>query len=284
MAGVFVTGASGFVARNIRKALAEAGHRVVSASRSGFDAFGDERTLAVARYGDVSPRELAGLDAAMHLAGSGGQTAENRYRGANLDATREVVELCRSAGMRRIIYLSGLGASPRSTTDYFISKYAAERTVAGSGMEYVVFRPSYIVGRDDHLTRTLRGQAREGAVIVPGSGGYVIQPISIHDVSHILVDAVDSRAMRNRTLDMVGPSIISFLDYVRMFVGTKSPITHMKLEEAYRRAILGLDPPYGVDDLNIMVAGFTGDHRELSRRTTITFRTIPQMLDACDVS
>ena len=279
MAGVFVTGASGFVARNTRKALTEGGFQVVSASRGNFATFGDEKALTTADYAEKSMvSELRGFKAAIHLVGSGRQTAQNQYQTSNLGITRNVIRLCQMAGISRIIYLSGLGISPDTTLGYFISKYKAEQAISESGLEYAIFRPSYIVGNDDHLTKNFARQSKEGGIVVPGSGRYAIQPISVHDVAAVLVRAVTAESLRNRILDMVGPQTVTFAEYVRMFANQDTPVLHMDMESAYRQAVLSKDPYYGVDDLNIMVAGFTGDHAKLCQATNMKFRTIQQMV------
>lgn len=279
VAGVFVTGASGFVARNTRKALTEEGFQVVSASRSNFTTLEDEKALITADYTEeYMVSEIRGFEAAIHLVGSGRQTTQNQYQTSNQDTTCNVISLCRMAGIGRIIYLSGLGVSPDTTLGYFISKYKAEQAISESGLEYVIFRPSYIVGNDDHLTENLTRQSKEGGIVVPGSGRYAIQPISIHDVAAVLVRAVTAGSLRNRILDMVGPQTVTFAEYARMFAGPDTPVSHMDMESAYRQAILSEDPRYGVDDLNIMVAGFTGDHTKLLQTTNMKFRTIQQMV------
>lgn len=282
MAGVFVTGASGFVARNIRRALVDDGFEVVSASRRSFEAFGDEIALTTADYtGDGIPEHIGGFDAAIHLVGSGRQTYQSQYRTANLDVTDNVIRLCQRAGVRRIIYLSGLGVSPDATLCYFISKYQAEQAIIGSGLEYAIFRPSYIIGKDDYLTRNLARQASDGSVVVPGSGRYAIQPISIDDVVRVLERAVSAESLRNSILDMVGPQPITFREYVEAFAGRDVSVSYMDMESAYREAILSKDPRYDVDDLNILVAGFVGDHDGLRRATGIAeFRTAQMMLEA----
>ena len=279
MAGVFVTGASGFVARNTRRALTKEGFQVVSASRRNFTTFGNEKALTTADYTEkFMVDEIRGFDAAIHLVGSGRQTAQDQYQTSNQDVTRSVINLCRTAGIGRIIYLSGLGVSPGTTLGYFISKYKAELAVSESGLEYVIFRPSYIVGNDDHLTENLARQSREGGIVVPGSGRYAIQPISVHDVAAVLVRAVTAGSLHNSILDMVGPETVTFAEYVRMFANQDTPVSHMDMESAYQQAILSKDPYYGVDDLNIMVAGFTGDHARLRRATGMKFRTIQQII------
>ena len=281
MAKILVTGAGGFVARHLRRTLLRDGFEVISVSRSSIRPIGGERVLTVSGYGDPAIHDMArGCSAAIHLVGGGRQTIHRQYHETNQAPATAVAEACRAAGVPRMVYLSGLGVSPDAASGYFISKYLAEQTVAGSVPEPVIFRPSYIIGPDDHLTSNLRRQERAGAITIPGSGRYMMQPISVHDAVRVLSMTATKGAFAGRTLDMVGPQTTTFAEYVRAFADRKTRIIHVEMEEAYRNAVLGRSTAYELDDLGIMIGGHVGDHGTLRRITGMRFRTIPQMLQS----
>lgn len=268
---VFITGASGFVAKNIRFALSKAGQQIVSTSRKRVvSLYDNEKNLQTDYSDDIIPH-IQGCHAAIHLIGSGMQTTALQYYTVNQHLTESVVRWCRDAGIPRIIYFSGLGVSADTASGYFLSKYMAEQVIKESGLEYVIFRPSYIVGKDDYLSCNLQRQIRDGSVIIPGSGRYVMQPISIRDVVSIVLKSINDNAFCNHTLDMVGPRTISYKTYVKMFIGDGAGITHMDVEEAYRRAVRGERTYYSIDDLNIMMGSFVGDHGRLADMFSIRF-------------
>ena len=281
MTKVLVTGAGGFVARNLRPALVHDGFEVISVSRSGMEPVEGERMLPISGYDDPGISEAArGCRAAIHLVGGGQQTIHQLYHDTNYLPAAAVASICRELGIPRLVYLSGLGVSPHATSGYFISKYMAEQAVIRSVPEPVIFRPSYILGRDDHLTANLRRQARTGAIIIPGSGDYTMQPISIRDTVHILKMSATAGNFAGRTLDMVGPHTITFAEYARAFAGAHARIVHTSMERTYQDAVLDRSPIYTLDDLSIMVGGYGGDHATLHRMTGLQFQTIPQMLQA----
>ena len=71
--------------------------------------------------------------------------------------TGNLVEAARETGVRRIVLMSALGTGPGATVPYFRAKWAAEQAVAGSGIEHVVLRPSFVFGADGGaLPRFLR--------------------------------------------------------------------------------------------------------------------------------
>ena len=57
-----------------------------------------------------------------------------------------------------------------------------EQLIKKSGLHYTIFRPSYILGVDDYLTKNISKQILKKQVLIPGSGNFVLQPISIDDV------------------------------------------------------------------------------------------------------
>ena len=283
MAKILVTGATGFVARNLRAALVRGGHRVTSVSRGRPEPLDGETVVSVSGYDDPDMlRAARGCRAAVHLAGSGRQTVEGTYADANHAPAAAVARICKELGIPRMAYLSGLGVSPHATSGYFISKYMAERAVS-EVPEPVILRPSYIIGPDDHLTAGLNRQVQGGTITIPGSGDYMMQPIAIRDVVRILEMAATAPRMAGRTLDLVGPQTLTFAEYVSAFAGARAGIKHADMETAYRDAVLGRNPVYELDDLNIMVAGYVGDHAELREATGMEFCGVPKMLQACGV-
>ena len=274
---ILVTGASGFVARNLRRHLSENGYPMVSVSRSNFRAFKDEHK-AISDYGRSLYGEMRGSDVLVHLVGVGRQDAGSSYEDVNVRLTKDIVDLCGRAGIKRIVYLSGLGASSKSTIGYFISKYAAERLIADSGLDYTIFRPSYIVGRDDLLTKLLRRSISKGSVIIPGSGGYSIQPVHIGDVVRVIERSLTGSRFVGKTVDLVGPELFSFEEYVRLFIGgTDTRIQRIDMEEALRLAVTGR-AVYDVDALSILAGNFVGNHRRISRLAEMKFGLVSELL------
>lgn len=277
---IAVTGASGYVARNLRRYLAGRDARVVSISRRNFAAFRDEHKIITKDYGERKVWDrIHGFDALVHLVGIGRQSAAASYGAINSCLTGHVTEMCAKARVGRIIYLSGLGVSPKNPLSYFISKYDAERQIAGSGLPFTIFRPSFIVGRGDPLSKHLQRQIRSGEVRIPGSGSYSIQPIHVADAAKVITESVSSPRFRNKTVDLVGPDTMTFERYVRLFsAGTGARIAKIGLEGAYHDAITSPHPAFGVDDLNILVGSFEGDHARLAKLSSVGFASVPRML------
>src|SRR6266516_1309137 len=78
------------------------------------------------------------------------QGREEQFRRVMEQGTRDLVSAAQDAGVRRFVLMSALGTSKetRDLVPYYHAKWEAEQAVAGSGLEYVIFRPSFVFGRD----------------------------------------------------------------------------------------------------------------------------------------
>ncbi len=279
MIKVTISGASGFVGRNIGKFLEDGGYEIIALSRAKWPKFGRHvitRNLA----GKGLERAVVGSSAFLHFIGTGRQTAEEDYESVNVALTRAAISLCKRSGIRKVIYFSGLGADRRSTLGYFISKFRAEQEIISSGLDYTIFRPSYIMGGGDPLSKVLLQQAARGSVTIPGSGRYRLQPIHVLDAARIVSAAIHEKKFSRKIVDLVGPRTVTYAKLVGDLVG-RSKIRHADFEKAYHEALVSAKPPFGVDDLSILVGDYLGDHRRLARMSKIEFTGYDDMLKAC---
>lgn len=272
MTRIIVTGATGFIARHVRKYLSCNNMEFSSISRKNFKTLENE-TKIITNYSDIPPSQIQNYDTMIHLVGIGNQSIKNDFDSINFQLTKRLVKLCIRVGVKKFIYLSGLGVSRHSSLEYFLSKYKAENEIKNSSIDFTIFRPSYIVGRDDLLTKHLKRQIRQGTITIPGSGKFLFQPISINDVTKIIFESLTSKKFSNKTLDMVGPKLITYEKYVRLFSKSKVPIKKISFEQAYHDAITG-NGDFGVDDLNLLVGNFVGDSKRLERISNIKLESV----------
>ncbi len=277
---IVITGASGFVARNLRKYLSEKNIKLISISRNDFKQFKNELKIVSKNYDEKSllPK-IQNSDAIIHLVGTGKQSINTDYNVVNVEFTKHIVNLSKKAKINKFVFTSGLGVSANTSSGYFISKYKAERLIVNSGLNYTIFRPSYIVGKDDLFTKYLKKQIKKGKIEIPGSGTYSIQPIHINDVVKILLQSVLQTKFKNKIIDLVGPDYITFEQYVKLFSkGTKTSIKKMNLEDVYHTAITNTKSDFGVDDLNILIGSFKGNYNKLRKITEMKFQSVIELL------
>ena len=276
---IIITGANGFVATNIRKYLSEKNIDIISISRNDFRKFKNEEKIISKNYEEkIILPVIKNSYALIHLIGIGNQSVETDFNTINTDITRHVINLCKKAKIKKIIYTSGLGVSSDSSLGYFISKYNAEKLIIDSGLDYTIFRPSYIVGKNDLLTKYLKKQIKNKIIEIPGSGTYSIQPIYINDVVQIIFKSIIESKFKNKIIDLVGPDYISFIKYVKLFSKGNSKIKKINLENSYHNAINNPKSSFRVDDLNILIGNFKGNHEKLRKISGIDFKSIIELL------
>jgi len=279
---IVVTGASGFIAKNLRKYLSEKNVELIAISRNDFKNFKCETKIISKNYDEKDIlKKIKNSNALIHLVGIGKQSVNTDYDMVNTDLTKHVVNLCQKAKIKKIVYLSGLGVSPNTSLGYFISKYNAEKQIINSGLDYTIFRPSYIVGKDDLFSKYLKKQIKTGEIKIPGSGKYLIQPIHVSDVIKVIFESILQLKFNKKIVDLVGPDYVTFEKYVKFFSkGTKTSIKKINLEDAYHDAIINSKSDFGIDDLNILIGNFKGDHKKLSNLSKIKFLSVVEILQS----
>jgi NADH dehydrogenase len=250
-----VTGASGFIGRELTRLGSRAGHEILGVTRSeaGARAIAQAggRPLRVATFeADALAPALEGVRAVVHLAQIGAERGGDRYESVNVEGTRAVIQAARKAGTGRVVYLSGLGVAryglnPRCTNPYFLSKLASELELFRSGLSVAALRPSYVVGPRHGLIASLAQQLSAGEVERVGDGRYRLQPIGVEDAAAVILAAAAHPGPRHTVLDLVGPEPVRFVELVervrRALPGAPDPtrIREVSIEEAERRAAAG---------------------------------------------
>ena len=277
---IVITGANGFVAKNLRKFLSQKNVHLISISRNNFKSFKNETKIISKNYDQklILPK-IKNSDALIHLIGIGKESVKTDYESINVLLTKKIVNLSKKAKIKKFVYTSGLGVSDVTPIGYFISKFKAEKSIIDSKINYTIFRPSYIVGKDDLFTKFLKKSIKKNKITIPGSGKYSMQPISIEDVQKLIFQSIIDKKFNYKTLDLVGPELILFKKYIQLFLQHKKiKLHHVDLEDAYHLAITDLKFDYGVDDLNILVGNFVGDYKKLKNLSKMEFKSVKELL------
>jgi len=229
---VAVTGSFGFTGRPLTERLLAAGREVVTLSRRS----GEGDPLA----GRISVRPLD-LEQADVLRASldGVETLFNTYwlrfprGGATFEGavarSATLLAAARDAGVRRVVHVSVVNATPDAETPYVRAKAALEAVVRSSGLEWAIVRPTLTYGTQDILINNLAWALRRFPVYgMPGLGRYTVQPVHVDDVARICVEAAAGPS--GVVVDAAGPEILSYrnlVEAVRAAVGSRSIVLPM---------------------------------------------------------
>src|SRR5439155_26190967 len=115
-------------------------------------------------------------------------------------------------GVRRFVLMSALGTSAetRNLVPYFHAKWEMEQTVKGSGVEHVIFRPSFVFGPDGGILQTFKRIARLSPVTpITGSGQQRIQPIWVEDVAAPFSAGEEKPEAANRPFELGDPAVVT---------------------------------------------------------------------------
>ena len=277
---VAVTGANGFVGKNVRKFLYKNKVRVLGISRKNFGKYSTETKAQSKNLLEQQlQKKLKNYDALVHLIGIGVESSGSTFEEINVNLTKNTIKLCKKSGIKKIIYISGLGVSKNNTSNYFTSKYKAEQEIINSGLDYTIFRASYIIGKTDHLTKSLSKQMKKGVIIIPGSGKYQLQPIFVEDVAKIILKSILEKKFSKKILDLVGPRKISFEDFVKLFSkNTKVKFKKINLKNAYDEGT------YSSESLDLLIGDYTSDMTQLQKLASIKLTPVEKFLESSSLS
>ena len=215
---IVVTGANGVVGAALVRLLAAQPEAQVRALVRGPEQAARLEGLPVSLL-QVDYRSQGTLDAAaqgaaamVHLAGALQPRRGERLHDANVETTRRLVSAGKASGVRRFVYLSAPGANPASRNEYLRSKGLAESSIREAGFRGVVFRVPMVLGRGTPSMQTLLHLARRGAAPLVRGGKVRIQPVALADVTRGVRWALGDRAPVLRTLDLVGPEVLTYAE------------------------------------------------------------------------
>lgn len=265
---ILVTGGTGFVGRKVVHALRAEGREVRCLIRDRRRAATLEHWGCELAAGDIADAAglraaAAGCDAVVHLvsiiAGSPRDFERTMTQG-----TRDLVAAAREAGVRRFVLMSALGTSEatRELVPYYRAKWEMERAVAESGLEHVVFRPSFVFGSDGGVLPTFVRQVRWLPVTpVVGPGTRRLQPIWVEDVAAFFARAIDLPAAADRTFELGGPDAVTWnelFERIKRALGARRPTVHVPFALVRAGALLAERlprPPVTRDQLTMLAAG-----------------------------
>jgi len=254
------------VGRSIVRKLVEDGHTVrvlehtpgASAELPSQDAVQGSMTDA-----ESLRRAVEGQDVVVHLVAILTGKPEE-FRSVMEQGTRDLLAAARDAGVQRFVLMSALGTTEetKDLVPYYGAKWQMEQDVKASGLEHVIFRPSFVFGPEGGSLGQFKKIARLAPVTpIVGPGTQRIQPIWVEDVAAHFAAAIEKPEVANRTFELGGPDAVTWNEFwsrLKRAMGSRRPSVHLPFGLMRAQAVVLEQlpkPPVTRDQLKMLDAG-----------------------------
>lgn len=221
---IAVAGVTGYIGGRLVPRLLDAGYAVRCLVRSAQklqDREWVQRPGVDVRTADLADssalaEQLRGCDAAFYLVHSM-IAAGSDYSKTDRDLAASFAQAAKSAGVKRILYLGGLGETGAHLSEHLSSRREVEETLSSAGVPVTVFRAAMIIGSGSASFEILRYLVERLPVMVtPKWVTTPCQPIGVRNVITYLVQALTVPETAGGVFDIGGPDIMCYLDIMRV--------------------------------------------------------------------
>lgn len=239
---LLITGSTGFIGRAVLQELSEAGYPIRILLRPSrlspnlphgipvevaLSSLTDKRGIRAA---------MVAVDMVIHLASGENSGARGYHPEMEILGARYLAEAASEAEVKRILFVSHLGANPTSAYTVLRVKAMIEDHVRECGVPYTILRSGIVYGPGDHFTTSLAKMLSFSPIIfpIPGDGEILLQPLFVKDLAKAIVWSLDETHTIGQTFDVGGPEFLSLRQ-----------VTGLILQAMHKRRILvSIRPPY----------------------------------------
>ncbi len=214
---VTVFGGTGFLGRRIVEHLAKQGMTIRVATRhsgeTGRSAAADVRDQAAVAAA------VSGADCVVNAVSAYTEKRGVTYNAVHVEGARNVAAASRHHGVRRLVYISGIGADPASRSSYIRARGQGELAVREAFRDAIILRPSVMFASDGSFLAALAAIARSTPVVpMIGGGRTKMQPIHASDVAAAVRLSLRDPAARGRTYELGGPESFTLRQIMEMIL------------------------------------------------------------------
>ena len=223
---ILITGGTGFVGKAMISHLANSGYAVRVLLRPSPESpdlplhtpvevtisdFENDRSVQAA---------MNDIDVIYHFIGSERYASRGDLTETDIEITQALTRNAVQAGVKKIIYLSHLGANISSAYPLLKAKAIAENNIKESGLDYTIIRSAPVFGPGDHFSTSLERLIRISPfiLILPGDGDSILQPIFINDLVAALSYILEAPALNDQTISIGGGIYYSFKQIIQLIM------------------------------------------------------------------
>jgi uncharacterized protein YbjT (DUF2867 family) len=293
---VLLTGAAGLIGSAVAARLHAAGHEIVAVTRTSdaaADALVVDRRIVLDMANATRPEDwlphLERIDAVINCAGVLQDSPRDSTAGVHLHGTSALFRACVAAKVKRIIHISAIGVDREPPTQFSQTKHAADAVLMGLDIDWLILRPSVVLGRAAYGGSALfRGFAALPVLpVVPDTGP--LQVVHLDDLVATILFFLNPAAPARHIVQIVGPERYSVTDVVQIFrrwlgwrpagaIAVPAWFATLMFRLGDAVSFLGWRPPVRSTARREITRGAVGDPSQWTRLTGITPRALPAAL------
>lgn len=233
---ILVAGATGMLGGMIARKLLEDDRKIRILVRPGSDHHALVEAGAEPVSGDLKdPQSLQaaceGITTVITTANSAQRGGDDNPQTVDLDGNRALIDAASGNGVEHFIFVSALGASTDSPSDFIQAKARTEQHLQQSGMDYTILQPNYF--QDVWIPMIVGMPLQQGEPVrLIGEGKRRHSIVAANDVAAFAVAAVHYPEARNQVLMAGGPEPLSWqeiVDRTGQVLNREIPIEHLPI-------------------------------------------------------
>ncbi len=261
---VTVFGGTGFLGQQVVEALLQAGCFVRAAARHPERlTLQHERLETVAvdvRNQQAVEGAVTGATAVINAVALFVEKGEVTFDAIHVQAAERIARCANSAGVQRLLHISGLGVDEHSSSKFVRARARGEQVVRAAFADAVMVRPSVMFGRNDAFLSSLAGMTMTPVIPLFGSGDSRLQPAYVLDVAEACARLITAEQLQGTLFELGGAKIYSYKQVVQAvldFQGRKRPMMPVPFAVwKSMTAVMSLlpNPPLTADQVSLIAS------------------------------
>ena len=234
---------------------------------------------------------LEGVEAVVNCAGTLQAGLRDSPAAVHVDSALALWRACEESGVRRVVHLSAIGVDRGAVSDFSRSKAIGDSALESSDLDWVIVRPSVVVGRSAYGGSALFRALASLPILPRIKDTGPLDIVQLDDVAETVRRLVQPGAASRIALELVGPDRLDFVEVVaayRAWLGwpraRQLAVPDFVMTLAWKAgdllAWLGWRPPIRSTAKREIKRGAIGDGREWRQATGIVPRSLADSFSA----